>query len=182
VSSVLPEGGTVLSDTAIRAAVDSGDLAFTDAAGHHLDLDDHQFQPVSVDLRLGAVGQGWSSCWLDIGGPHHWNLPPGAFVLASTLEVVALSDRLAATVEGKSSVARRGLQVEAAGLVDPGFKGQLTLEVVNFSGDWIELTEGQPICQLVLYRVEGRVSRPYGSGGLRSRYQGQMGPTPARED
>lgn len=173
----------MLSDSAIMAALVGGDLRFLNPAdGRKLVMPDHAFQPVSVDLRLGAVGPGWSSCSRVGDDPTVWTIPPGAFVLASTFEVVELSHELAATIEGKSSVARRGLQVEAAGLVDPGFRGQPTLEVVNFTDDFVRLTEGEQICQLVLYRPEGQVLRPYGAPGLRSHYQDQRGPTPAFEE
>lgn len=171
----------MLSDNRIRQFIESGDIAFTDEDGDPLALDDSQFQPVSIDLRLGDVRM-WFGRWSEPPGPLHWSLQPFRFSLASTLEVVTLSDRVAATVVGKSSVARRGLQVEAAGLVDPGFSGQLTLELIHFGEDMLSLTEGVPICQIVFFEVDGTVLRPYGSDGLRSRYQGQLGPTPARED
>jgi deoxycytidine triphosphate deaminase len=169
----------MLADSAILAAIASGDLRFTDAIGDPLTLGDPQIQSVSVDLRLGEV-QTWSSRWYEGDGPWHWVLPPGRFSLASTLEVVTLPDYLAATVEGKSTIARLGLWVHAAGLVEPGFSGQITLELVHHGDEPIELVEGMRICQLVLHRPEGVVLRPYGAPGLGSHYQGQRGPTPAR--
>lgn len=169
----------MLSDNRIRQLMESGDIAFTDADGQPLQLDDRQFQPVSVDLRLGDV-RDWSSKSQNGDGPVGWGLPPFLFTLASTLEVVTLSDRVAAQVVGKSSIARRGLQVEAAGLVDPGFPGQLTLELIHFGREEIELEQGMRICQIVFFEVNGTVMRPYGTPGLRSRYMHQRGPTPAR--
>jgi deoxycytidine triphosphate deaminase len=169
----------MLSDTRIRDFMESGDIVFTDADGGPLDLDDSQFQPVSVDLRLGelAPGVGWSRKG-DSG--RVWRLPPFLFTLASTLEVVTLSTRISGLAIGKSSIARKGLQVEAAGLVDPGFSGQLTLELIHFGWGSIPLTEDAPICQMFFFEVDGLVERPYGTGGLQSRYQHQRGPTAAR--
>ena len=167
----------ILSDTSIRAALKLGDIEFG-----YADLEEWQFQPVSVDLRLGDVGRGWTSRWRNGDEPQEWLLRPGAFVLASTLEVVTVGPTLCGFVAGKSSVARRGIQVEAAGLVDPGFSGQLTLEVVNFTDEPVTLTEFEPICQIYFMRVDGPVARPYGTPGLRSRYQHQRGPTMACPD
>lgn len=165
----------ILSDTEIFRAIAKGQVKFENA-----NLHDWQFQSVSVDLRLGDVGPGRSSRSQSGDDPREWLLRPRAFVLASTLEVVTIGPALCGFVAGKSSVARRGIQVEAAGLVDPGFSGQLTLEVVNFTRDSVMLTEFEPICQIYFMRVDGPVARPYDTPGLRSRYQHQRGPTPAR--
>lgn len=174
----------MLSDSKIIEAMRSGDLMLLDpATGDSVDLRPEQLQPVSVDLRLGAVAD-YTRKHCRAGGPWEWSLAPGAFTLASTFEVVALSEQLAGKVEGKSTIARLGLQVEAAGLVDPGFSGQLTLELINFSDETVTLVEGQRICQLCLFEVDGKVMHPYGStrmgGTAGSHYQGQRGPTPAR--
>ncbi len=162
--------------------MESGDIAFTDADGHAITLDDSQIQSASVDLRLGDI-RTWSSSGQRSGEPRHWWLSPFRFTLASTCETVAISSRIGAIVAGKSSVARRGLQVEAAGFVDPGWpKGQLTLEMIHFGDEPIQLFEGMPICQIVFYEINGPVARPYGAPGLKSRYMHQMGPTAPRED
>lgn len=170
----------MLSDSRILEFMASGDITFTDEFRNPLVLDGSQFQPMSVDLTLGAIDAPRCECPRDPGV--HWTLQPRQFVLASTLEAVGLSDRVGALVVGKSSVARYGIQVEAAGLVDPGFWGQLTLEVVNFADTPITLTYGERVCQITFDLVDGPVIRPYGSKGLKSRYQGQMGPTHAKED
>ena len=69
-------------------------------------------------------------------------LHPGEFVLGQTIEWVELPDDLVARLEGKSSLARLGLQVHAtAGFVDPGWRGRLTLELsnVDLSEEFINL-------------------------------------------
>src|SRR3954470_277636 len=59
-------------------------------------------------------------------------LHPGEFVLGSTLERVRLPDALAARVEVKSSLGRRGLLIHsAAAFIDPGFDGHVPLELSN---------------------------------------------------
>ena len=106
---------------------------------------------------------------------------PGEFVLASTLEVLTLPDDILAQVEGKSSLGRIGLLIHAtAGFVDPGWTGKLTLELSNVAKMPIALYFGMKIGQLSFLRMSTPVDRPYGSPALRSKYQGQMRPTPSR--
>lgn len=81
-------------------------------------------------------------------------LHPRSFVLAITLEWVRLPKTLGATVTGKSSWGRRGLIIETAPGVHPGFSGCLALEVTNVGEIPIALSPGVEICQLTLQRVE----------------------------
>lgn len=109
-------------------------------------------------------------------------LHPGEFVLASTLEVVSLGDRLAGRLEGKSSLGRLGLLVHStAGFVDPGFSGQVTLELSNIANLPMLLWPGMKIGQLCVFQLRSPAEFPYGSvTELGSRYQGQSGPTSSR--
>lgn len=105
---------------------------------------------------------------------------PGQFVLAHTIETIGLGDELSAQIYGKSSIGRVGLRVENAGYIDPGFIGQITLELRNETQWPIVLTVGMPICQIVLHRLTTTPVIAYGAGDLGSRYQGQQGATPSR--
>lgn len=130
---------------------------------------DDRIQPASVDLLLGAV---------DLPDfDNQWRLYPGVFSLASTLETLRMPNNVVARVEGKSSWGRRGLLIHAAGFVDPGFHGQITLELKNLSHEVIILRKGQRICQIAFDWTDQEVERPYGSAELKSHYQGQRGPT-----
>jgi dCTP deaminase len=82
-------------------------------------------------------------------------LHPHSFVLAATLEWIRMPRRLAGYVTGKSSWGRRGLVIETAPGVHPGFVGCLTLELANVGQIPIAITPGTPICQLFFHRVEG---------------------------
>lgn len=107
-----------------------------------------------------------------------YDLMPGDFVLASTIETIGIPTSLAARVEGKSSLARLGLAVHVTGgFIDPGFEGQITLEMVNLSGSVLRLWPGIPIAQIAFMPVVGEVTRPYGTRG---HYQHQQGPTASR--
>jgi dCTP deaminase len=83
-------------------------------------------------------------------------LKPGEFILAQTLEKVSVPSRLAAHVNGKSSLARAGLAVHiTAPHIHPGFVGPITLELFNH-GRWeLEFFPGQDaVCQIVFWEVK----------------------------
>lgn len=177
----------MLSDGTIRKLLARDDGTLGISCG--LPLRDEQFQPASLDLRLGDVLGGErvqapppGKILLGEPGPvDGWWLPVHAFRLASTAETVRLGPSLAGRVEGKSSWARRGLMVHCAGFVDPGFSGQITLELFNLGPAPVFLEEGRRIAQICFDWVDTRPVRIYGDPALRSRYNGQRGPTPARE-
>jgi dCTP deaminase len=116
--------------------------------------------PASIDLRIAQGLQ----------------LEPGEFSLASTVEVVHMPDDRLGFVSGKSSNAREGLLVEAAGLVDPGFRGTITLELLNMSDYTLDIREGMRICQLSVAVLDTSTDTPYPAVG---HYHEQAGPTPS---
>ncbi len=106
-----------------------------------------------------------------------YRLGPGEFLLASTEEEVILSSHIAARVEGKSSLGRLGLAVHiTAGFIDPGFGGQITLEIFNAAPWSVMLYPGMPIAQIVFTPVSAP-ERDYTRTG---HYCGQRGPTESR--
>lgn len=86
---------------------------------------------------------------------HHFILHPNSFVLAATLEWVRVPRSLCGYVTGKSSWGRRGLIIETAPGVHPGFAGCLTLELANVGEIPIKLVTGTSICQLFLHKIIG---------------------------
>ena len=108
-------------------------------------------------------------------------LHPGEFVLGSTLERVALPDDLVARLEGKSSLGRLGLLIHStAGYVDPGWDGYLTLELSNVANLPITIYPSMKIGQISFFRLSTPADVPYGSSSMKSKYQGQRGPTASR--
>lgn len=87
-------------------------------------------------------------------GEEFW-LHPRHFVLAATLEYLRLPDDMAAYVVGRSSWGRLGLIVATAVFVHPGFRGCLTLELVNDGDSPIRLSPGIRIAQLAIHRTDG---------------------------
>ena len=101
-------------------------------------------------------------------------------MLGATLERLTLGVDLVARLEGKSSLGRLGLQVHStAGFVDPGFDGHVTLELANVSNLPITLYAGMKVGQVSFLAMTTAAEKPYGSSGLGSKYQGQVGPTPS---
>lgn len=158
--------------------------------------DPSKLQPASVDLRLGTGfvcfraaefvdlrDRRVPSYELDIGTGRdsYFELKPGQLVLGTTIERVEIGPRMWAKIEGKSSLGRMGLVVHVtAGFVDPGFRGQLTLEFCNISPSPIRLRPGLAICQVAFGECVTCAKRPYGTPGLGSHYQDQAGAVPVR--
>jgi dCTP deaminase len=98
---------------------------------------------------------------------------PGAFVLGWTVELIRLphTSRLAARVEGRSSLARLALGVHITaptihagfGYIDePGYLGtRIQLEIWNYGNLHICLQPGMKICQLILEEVHGTPEKGY---------------------
>jgi len=107
-------------------------------------------------------------------------LHPGDFVLGTTVERVEIPDDLIAHVEGRSSLGRLAIVVHAtAGIVDPGYRGQITLELSNLGSAPVALTPGMRISQLTFTELKSPAEIPYGSG-RGSKYQDQAGPQASR--
>ncbi len=103
-------------------------------------------------------------------------LHPGDFALACTFEYIKIPGDLLARLEGRSSWARKGLQVHAtAGLIDPGFEGYITFELSNVSKIPIELYPTLRIGQLSFYYLNEPSSLLYGQKKL-NKYFGDLGP------
>ncbi|HEX9587843.1 MAG TPA: hypothetical protein VGA15_08865 [Bradyrhizobium sp.] len=70
--------------------------------------------------------------------------------------------RLAARVEGKSSLARLGIAVHlTAPTIHAGFKGRVRLEIVNHGPLPIVLKSGMRICQFIFEMTHGTPEAGY---------------------
>lgn len=180
----------VLSDRTIKQEIAAGRLVFDP-------YDESLVQPSSVDVRVDRSFRVFNNSrypYIDVRQPMEdltelvtvgenepFVLHPGEFVLGQTLERVRLPDDLVARLEGKSSLGRLGLVIHStAGFVDPGFEGNLTLELSNQATLPITLYQGMPIGQISFMRMDEPVENPYGARAVGSKYQGQDEPTPSR--
>ncbi len=142
-------------------------------------FDPNLIQPNSLDIRLGDHFV-WYEEGDDIIDPFHQEsvltktkeltcdsvvLIPGKFVLAETMEVIGLPDNIVASIEGKSSIARLGIELhQTGGWIDAGFSGSITLEMCNVNQRPVRMYAGMAIGQLVFYTTE-RAACPYNSKG-----------------
>jgi len=180
----------VLSDRSIRQEIEDGRIVIDP-------YEERLVQPSSVDVRVDRrfrVFRNSRYPYIDvrkqmeeltepvsIEGEEPFILHPGEFVLGQTLERISLPDDLVARLEGKSSLGRLGLLIHStAGFVDPGFSGNITLELSNVANLPITIYHGMPIGQISFMRMDQPVEHPYGAGENASKYQGQGEPTPSR--
>lgn len=82
-------------------------------------------------------------------------LHPRQLVIGSTLEYIQIPPGLMCYVIGKSTWGRMGLIIATATKVDPGYRGCITLEIINEGEIPLVLYPGVPIAQLVLHRASG---------------------------
>lgn len=179
----------VLSDRTLKAEIAAGRIVIEP-------YDESMIQPSSIDVRCDRKFRVFHNArhpfidvrkpmedlteMVEVAGEEPFILHPGEFVLGQTLERVTVPDDLVARLEGKSSLGRLGLLIHStAGFVDCGFSGNITLELSNVANLPITIYQGMPIGQISFMRMDGPVEKPYGSEGMKSKYQGQSEPTPS---
>ena len=108
-------------------------------------------------------------------------LYPGEVLLASTLEYVKIPRIVACDLKLKSTLGRLWINHSMAGWCDPGFEGNITLELQNLGPIPFVLEAGRRIAQLIFIAMESEPEIAYGETGSSSHYQGQTGTTRARE-
>ncbi len=177
----------ILSDTDIIKEIKKG----------HVKIEpfiEERVQPASIDLTLKnsfrvfshqhsalidpkeAINSYTEEVKIEAGKP--FIIHPGEFVLGSTQETVEIPTDMVARIEGKSSLGRLGVIIHAtAGFVDPGFKGNLTLEISNVGKIPVALYPDMRIAQLSLMYLSSPATHPY---GVKNNYQGQTGATESR--
>lgn len=178
----------ILSQPQIREAVDKGEIRFDPP------LEKRQWGEASVDLRLGlkftqlkaakgmtlsmADGIGviansglWAEKTLkekdEFQKAETYELGPGEFILAQTYERIWIPNHLIALVEGRSTYARVGLSMhQTAPWIQPGWNGQITLEIRNSGPLNIKLTPIKEMpCQLTFFQLSSALGsdQAYGS-------------------
>lgn len=132
-------------------------------------------QPCSIDLHLGRELKTIHGKCIDLK-QGSYKIKPNEFILGHTFEKIYVPQDLMARVEGRSSIGRLGVMVHiTAGLIDPNFIGNVTLEIKNVSDKEFELYHGQDIAQIVFEALTTKCERPYGSSELGSKYQHSHG-------
>ena len=143
-------------------------------------FEESQVNSASYDVR---VGDHWICPTRD---PEEFRAPqvklfPGEVVLASTIEHVRIPRNVACDLKLKSTLGRVWINHSLAGWCDPGFEGNITLELQNLGPQPYVLEAGRRIAQLIFIAMESEPEIAYGEPGSSSHYQGQTGTTPARD-
>lgn len=105
-------------------------------------------------------------------------LEPNRFVLMASREILNIPNGYIGFVQGRSSIARLGIQTEQAGLIDAGFTGTITFEVVNNSDYPIILFEGMRVAQVYFFKSQ-YADHIYGIA-KHSKYNRQIAATESR--
>ncbi len=116
-------------------------------------FDEASLNPAGYDLRLSTEVA----------------LEPSEHRLVATMERVELSRDLVGVLHIRSSLAREGVLASLA-LVDPGFRGQLTISLFNGGNKAIRLKAGERFVQLTLLRLGRQAATKY-----EGRYQDSRG-------
>jgi len=168
-----PPGAAAYSSTSLDLSLDETLREFDDAQA-------------GIDLVIDPTAPGYSfnravarvSSLKAIDAADGYTLRRDRLVLGWTRERIHLKQhgRVAARVEGKSSLARLGLAVHVtAPTIHAGFQGQIQLEIVNHGPYPIRLRTGMPVCQLIFEQTLGFPEVGYGgqfSGQISGASQG----------
>lgn len=174
----------ILTDREIRIAIESRTIdiepAPTDAAFSSTSLDltldeeltEFKKYPPGIETIIDPAGPGYKYETVSaaiteskhISQEDGYLLNPHILVLGWTKEHIDLKNtsRIAARVEGKSSLARLGLGIHiTAPTIHAGFKGRIRLEIVNHGEIPIRLRRGMSMCQLIFEQTLGTPNRGY---------------------
>jgi len=170
----------ILSGTQIQRSVETSDAFGLDISPPPMDV---QYQPASVDMTLGReVYVPELDMYSELAAREELSLEPTSFVLCHTQETVDIPPTLLGLFNGKSTLARRGIVVHlVAGVCDPGFTGDIVLEIVNLSGSTQTLHQGDEVGQCLFMELSEPSEQPYGHDMNNNHYQNQTGVTPAHD-
>ena len=150
---------------------------------------DDSLQPASYDMRLGKFAIISKTVTLEelkkkveTGDVREINveekgtiiIPPGAFVLLTTLEKIKLTKRYAGHIGMRSYYTRKGLVLLSGIQIDPGFEGLLVLGACNLSPRSLELSYADPICTIELHKLNKEASKAYYSDAMKQQKNGKI--------
>ena len=128
---------TVLSDAEILEHLEAGEIKLEP-------FNNSCLNPAGYDLRISKKVV----------------LKPKTYELVATMETVELGLGVVAFMHIRSSLAREGI-VGSFAVVDPGFRGQLTLNLYNAGDKEVTFQEGERIVQIVFHSLGNKVEKGY---------------------
>lgn len=132
-------------------------------------------RPFHERTQAFGLSFGVSPAGYDIRIDQDLFLEADGFMLASSMEHFSMPDHILGIVHDKSTWARKGLTVQNT-VIEPGWRGFLTLELTNHSKELIQLCRGMPIAQIIFHTLDHGTDDPYNG-----KYQDQpRGPQEAK--
>jgi len=127
-------------------------------------------QPSSYDLRVGTVFRDGQIIKQDHQrAGEQFVIQPGEIVSLLTMEELHLPDDMIAIAFPMNKWSSEGLLVLNPGYVDPGFKGPLSVKIVNLRKTRISISRGQAIFTVSFFRIGGSTTHPYNRNSARGR-------------
>lgn len=116
--------------------------------------------PMCTRSKANGMTYGVGPAGIDLRIKEHVEIPANGFVLASCLERFEMPYNLLGVVHDKSTWARLGLCVQNT-VIEPGWRGYLTIELTNHSSQILRINHGTPICQVVFHVLDETTTLPY---------------------
>lgn len=117
--------------------------------------------PFSERTVFQGMTFGLGPAGYDIRLDGDWLVPSKGFVLASSIEHFNMPVDVLATVHNKSSLIRLGIDAAHDTVIEPGWRGVLTLEIENKGRYPLQLEHGMPIAQILFWPTDKPCERPY---------------------
>jgi dCTP deaminase len=154
----MPAGGILPRDEYIKAKVINEGLA------------DACCSPASYELRIGSHLSLSDKIRREMEDGDSVQIPGGGILHIGTLEKVELPLDVMGMMYLLSTFARRGCLSWFQGLVDPGYKGHLTVVLHNMTQEPITFQYKERLCHIVFHRLTMPATKAYAGG-----YQGSLG-------
>ena len=141
------------------------------SAGYDFTLD-LKFKHVRADVNI--VDPKEPGQFVDVDHYSKFMLRAGVMVLGQTVETFHMPDDVLGLVFTRSTLARAGNFLNVTP-IEPGWRGQITLEISNIGSDPVWIYPGEGIGQIVFMQIDGRPERTYAD--KQGKYQNQHGVT-----
>lgn len=157
----------LLSDSDIRVAMLAGDITFGSSFGHS------QIQPSSVDLTAGRIyapdsikriNQVTDISNLAIG---ICMIEAGETIVIELAEDIKIDKGFGGILMPPNSLTKNGIIMTNPGHIDPGYRGKLTVCLINMGKDTITIETKSVVATLLLFKLSsasGGYNKPPGTG------------------
>ena len=159
----------ILSAQTIRELCKEQQAETDERRGTHIPYRGPLVYPFHERTKHLGLTFGLSPCGYDVRIDKDIYLRAGAFMLAATMERFNMPTFLVGIVHDKSTWARRGLAVQNT-VIEPGWRGFLTLEITNHGREHHALRQGMAIAQILFHELDETTDQPYPENG---KYQDQ---------